>query len=230
MVIPVYDENDVEPGFRPWVVWCLFALNVGIYFYIALLPAEFAQVLAYYFGVVPYFLVQGDVIAGASLPIPAGLSLLTYTFIHGNWVHLAANMLFLWVLGDNVEMALGRLRFVFFYFMCGLAGGLAHVFAAPSSDIPLVGASAAVAGIVGGYLLLRPAARVTFLVLGIVPITMRAYWLFALWLAWQIANVLVPVTADTNVAYWSHIGGFVSGLALTVVLRRSGIIMPWFGR
>ncbi|MGE0280084.1 MAG: rhomboid family intramembrane serine protease [Rhizobiaceae bacterium] len=229
MVIPVYDDNDLEPGFRSWIVWLLFATNIAVYLYMSLLPAEIVQLLAYWFGVVPSFIVQGSNEGGMSLPIRPELTMLTYTFIHGNWVHLAANMLFLWVLGDNVEMAMGHLRFALFYVLCGVGGGMAHVAVDPASDVPLVGASAAVAGIVGGYLLLRPSARVTFLVVGIMPVTLRAYWLFALWLAWQIANVLVPMTAD-SVAYWSHIGGFVTGLALTVVLRRTGVILPWFGR
>lgn len=207
----------------------LFASNIAIYLYLSLLPAELVQLLAFYFGVVPSFVVQGADATGMTLPIAPELTLLTYTFIHGNWVHLAANMLFLWVLGDNVETAMGHLRFVVFYAACGICGALMHLAVDPTSDLPLVGASAAIAGIVAGYLLLRPMARVTFLVVGILPVTMRAYWLIALWFAWQVANVLVPMTAD-SVAYWSHIGGFVAGLALTVVLRRPDVVLPWFAR
>ena len=232
MVIPVYDESDQEPGSRPWVTWLLFALNITAFLFLTLFPAEFVQLLAEHFGVVGTYIAQGTRPEGVTLLIPPQLTLVTYTFLHGSWVHLAANMLFLWVFGDNIEAALGHLRFLLFYVACGAVGGLVHVFINPSSDIPLIGASGAVSGIVAGYLLLRPAARVTFLVIGILPVTTRAYWIVALWLAWQITNLVVPMTDmnDTNVAYWSHIGGFAAGLVLTVLLKRSGVALPWWNR
>lgn len=229
MVIPVYDDADTTPGIRPWVVWILFALNVGVFLVCAALPPQFVQMLAFNFGIVPAFVVEGVAPEGVTLMIPPVLTPVTYTFLHANWVHLAANMLFLYVLGDNVERAMGHLRFIVFYVVCGIAGGLAHVAMASASGAPLIGASGAISGVVSAYVLLRPTARVTFLVAGILPITARAFWVIALWFAWQVANLVLPL-AETNVAYWSHVAGFLAGLVLTVLLRRRDVALPWFTR
>jgi membrane associated rhomboid family serine protease len=144
-------------------------------------------------------------------------------------MHLAANMLFLYVLGDNVERAMGHLRFIVFYVACGIVGGLAHVAMTSETGAPLIGASGAISGIVSAYVLLRPTARVTFLVAGILPVTTRAFWVIALWFAWQVANLVLPM-AETNVAYWSHVSGFLTGLVLIALMRRPGVALPWFSR
>jgi membrane associated rhomboid family serine protease len=229
VVIPVYDDVDTPPGIRPWVVWSLFALNVGVFLVFAVLPPQLVQKLAFNFGIVPAFIVEGVTPEGVTLMIPPVLTLVTYTFLHANWMHLAANMLFLYVLGDNVERAMGHLRFIVFYVVCGVAGGLAHVAMASASGAPLIGASGAISGVVSAYVLLRPTAHVTFLVAGILPITARAFWVIALWFAWQVANLVLPL-AETNVAYWSHVAGFLTGLVLTALLRRPGVALTWFTR
>lgn len=229
MVIPVYDDVDTTPGIRPWVVWILFAVNVGVFLALATLPPRLVQTIAVSFGVVPAFVLDGAKPGDVALMIPPALTLVTYTFLHGNWMHLAANMLFLYVLGDNVERAMGHLRFIVFYAVCGIVGGLAHVAMSSASDSPLIGASGAISGIVSAYVLLRPTARVTFLVAGILPVTTRAFWVIALWFAWQVANVVLPIS-DTNVAYWSHVAGFLTGLVLTALMRRPGVALPWFTR
>jgi membrane associated rhomboid family serine protease len=229
VVIPVYDDVDATPGIRPWVVWILFAVNVGVFLALAALPPQLVQTIAFNFGVVPAFVTAGVDPEGVTLMIPPQLTLVTYTFLHGNWMHLAANMLFLYVLGDNVERAMGHLRFIVFYVACGIVGGLAHVAMTSETGAPLIGASGAISGIVSAYVLLRPTARVTFLVAGILPVTTRAFWVIALWFAWQVANLVLPM-AETNVAYWSHVSGFLTGLVLIALMRRPGVALPWFSR
>jgi membrane associated rhomboid family serine protease len=221
VVIPVHDENYHDPTLRPWVMWALFALNVSVLVYLWLMPAEVVYALAYNFGVVPAFVVGVVPTDELELLIPPSLTLATYTFLHGNWLHLAGNMIFLWVFGDNIEAAMGHGRFLLFYLLCGAAGGVAHVGAEPSAAIPLIGASGAVAGIVAAYLMLHPWARVTVLLFGLMTARIHAYWLLGAWIAWQFVAVLL--LSGGEVSYWSHIGGLLTGAGLVVVLRRPGV-------
>jgi membrane associated rhomboid family serine protease len=202
-------------------MWIVFALNVLVLVYFWLLPAESVQILAYHFGVVPAFITKTIGTDDVSLLVPPVATLATYTFLHGNWLHLAGNMIFLWVFGDNVETAMGHIRFLAFYLLCGAAGGLAHIASEPGSAIPLIGASGAVSGIVAAYLMLHPWAHVTVLLFGLMTMRVHAYWLLGAWIAWQVFNALLFAGGD--VAYWSHLGGLLAGAALVVVLRRPGV-------
>jgi membrane associated rhomboid family serine protease len=231
VVIPVYDENHVAPhGFRPWLTWSLVGANAIVFIYLATLPAFAFQILAYHFGIVPGFITGAIGVDDAGLIIPPILTLVTYTFFHASWLHLAANMIFLWVFGDDIEAATGHLRFIFFYLVSGLAGGLAHIAYDPTALVPLVGASGAVAGVIGAYLVLHPWANVTMLVLGIVTVRLRALWVIGIWIMWQIANA-VWIQPDNQIAYWGHLGGLMTGALLVVVLRRRGVrlfeYLPW---
>lgn len=221
MVIPVYDENDRTRGARPWVMWLILAVNVLILVYSWLLPAETVQALAFHLGIVPAFITKTVSTEDLNLLIPPVATLGAYTFLHGSWLHLAGNMIFLWVLGDNVETALGHARFLLFYLLCGAAGGLAHIVSAPTSLVPLVGASGAVAGILAAYLMMWPWAHITVLLFGLMTVRAHALWLLGAWIAWQILNVFL--FTGTEVAYWSHIGGLIAGAGLVVVLRRPGV-------
>jgi membrane associated rhomboid family serine protease len=220
LVIPVYDENGQVRG-RPRMMWSIVAANVVVLGFFWLLSSDAAQALASHFGVVPGFVTGAVSTQDLHLIIPPVLTLLTYQFIHASWLHLASNMIFLWVFGDNVEAALGHLRFLLFYLLCGIAGGLVHVLSDRAALVPLVGASGAVAGVVGGYLLLRPWAHVTVLVLGFMTVRVHAYLLIGFWIAWQFANVLL--SGPSQAAYWSHFGGLLAGAGLVVVLRRRGV-------
>jgi membrane associated rhomboid family serine protease len=221
VVIPVYDEDGRTPGIRPWVMWLVLAFNVLILLYLWLLPEEAVQVLAYNFGLVPAFVTRAVSIDDLDLLTPPLLTLVTYAFVHGSWLHLTGNMIFLWVFGDNVEAAMGHARFILFYLLCAIAGGLAHVGSDPGSVIPLVGASGAVAGVLAAYLMLWPRVHITVLVLGLMTVRVHAYWLLGAWIAWQVLNVLV--SSGTEVSYWSHVGGLIAGAGLIVVLRRPGV-------
>ena len=154
-------------------------------------------------------------------------------FLHGGFLHIVSNMLYLWIFGDNIEDRLGHFRFVIFYFLCGIAATLAHAFANPSSSMPAIGASGAIAGVLGAYLVLFPRARVMTLIPIFVFITVReipAVVVLGLWFVLQlfsgVGSLGIPEAQDTGgVAYFAHIGGFVTGMILIVLMggtRRRG--------
>jgi membrane associated rhomboid family serine protease len=221
VVIPVYDENGNDGGIRPWVTWLLFVINVLAFGFLWLLSPEDLQLIAFNFGAVAAFITQSVAVDDLDLLMPPVATLATYTFVHGNWFHLAGNMIFLWVFGDNVEAAMGHFRFLVFYLLCGIAGGLAYVASEPTSVAPLIGASGAIAGILAAYLMLYPWAHVIVLVFGVMTLRLHAYWLLGVWIAWQVLNVML--LSSTDVSYWSHVGGLMAGAALVVVLRRPSV-------
>jgi membrane associated rhomboid family serine protease len=154
-------------------------------------------------------------------------TLLTSMFLHGGLLHLGGNMLFLWIFGDNLEEEMGHLGYLLFYAACGVGAGLAHVLAAPMSQVPTVGASGAIAGIMGGYLLLYPRARVDVLVILIFFVTVVAVPAWVMLGLWFVLQLFQGVGADPSmggVAYWAHAGGFIVGVVLTLPLfiRRGG--------
>jgi membrane associated rhomboid family serine protease len=155
------------------------------------------------------------------LPIPEALTLITYQFLHGSPLHLIGNMLFLWVFGDNIEDAMGHVRFLVFYLLCGVAGGLAHAVMTPASDIPLIGASGAVAGVISAYLILHPRVRVWVLAFRFIPLKISAAWALGAWIATQFVMLAIP--DETPVAWWAHIGGILAGAFLIVFMRRPGV-------
>ena len=153
----------------------------------------------------------------------------TSMFLHGGWLHLIGNMWFLWIFGDNVEDALGSFRFVFFYLACGLAAGFTHFILGPSSAVPTIGASGAIAGVLGGYLVLYPRARVLTLVpLGFFlrVLELPAALMIGLWFLIQLASgVLTQGMEGGGVAWWAHVGGFIAGLALVRLLRKRHLVV-----
>jgi membrane associated rhomboid family serine protease len=153
--------------------------------------------------------------------IPESLTFITYMFLHGGWMHLIGNMLFLWVFGDNVEDAMGHGRFLVFYLLCGAAGGLAHALASPTSEAPLIGASAAVAGTLAAYLILHPRVKLWVLFLGRIPLKLSAMWVIGAWIAFQFFNVFVALDQETS--YWAHIGGLAAGAVLIPFMRRPDV-------
>jgi membrane associated rhomboid family serine protease len=148
--------------------------------------------------------------------VPAFVTLATYQFFHADIVHLLGNMIFLWVFGDDVERVLGRARFLVFYLLCGVIGGLVFVANDPHSTIELIGASGAVAGVVVGYVMLRPCAKITVLI-GIIPLRISAYWVVGLFVISQLWNL--AASSKSEVAYWCHFGGMVGGAVLFPLLK-----------
>jgi len=237
-VIPLRDNN---PVYRvPHVTYVLITLNVLVYLYEVMLGSmrqppsrEFAIFIISY-GAIPSEIVRVLLHPGQWFFYPMG-TLFTSMFIHGGFWHLAGNMLFLYIFGDNIEDALGHVRFLVFYLACGIAASAAHVGIdlieallglSPISDIPMVGASGAIGGIMGGYILLYPRARVLSLVFFffITVVEIPALWFLGGWLVLQFLGGLNNIGAGSNVggtAFWAHIGGFLMGMWLIRLWMKS---------
>jgi membrane associated rhomboid family serine protease len=220
--VPLRDENPLRVIRWQWVTAGLIAANVIIFGLQLSLPDQ--RVVAS-FATIPSELLgaRGGAARGPldALAIPEGLTLITYQFLHGSPLHLIGNMLFLWVFGDNIEDAVGHLRFLFFYLLCGVAGGLAHAVMTPASSVPLIGASGAVAGVIAAYLILHPRVRVWILAFRFIPLRITALWALGAWIATQFAMLLIP--DETPVAWWAHVGGILAGAFLIVLMRRPGV-------
>ena len=153
--------------------------------------------------------------------------ILTSMFLHAGWMHIGGNMLFLWIFGDNLEDQMGHVGFLIFYLACGILAALAHIYSAPGSTVPTVGASGAIAGVMGGYLLLFPRARVDVVVIIVIffrVFTLPAWVMLGIWVALQVFGGFSTPAEGGGVAFWAHAGGFIAGIVLTlpVWLRRGG--------
>jgi rhomboid family protein len=214
-MIPIGDEN-IQGGPPPLVNWALIALNVLAFFLELAQPSEKAlQSFITAWGVVPREYSSGHDIAPL-IPLPFWSTLVTSMFLHGGWAHLGGNMLFLWIFGDNLNKVMGQVRYFLFYMVCGLAAGLAQIAANSASTVPSVGASGAISGVLGGYLLLFPRNRVRVMTrAGIMAVP--AYVMLGLWILLQFVSgmgALAHTEQTGGVAYMAHIGGFVAGLVL----------------
>jgi membrane associated rhomboid family serine protease len=176
-------------------------------------------------------LLTGEAVLPASyLSVPAWVTIVSSMFLHGGWLHIAGNLLFLWIFGNNVEDAMGHLRFTLFYLISGVAAALTLTAIDPASVVPMVGASGAISGVLAAYVLLYPRARVTVVVpLGIIiyPFKISAVWVVGLWFAIQVLSALVSHAGQPGVAWWAHVGGFVVGAALTPLFKSAHV--PLFG-
>ena len=194
------------------VVVLLIVANVLVFFWeLSLGPTELDAAI-HALGFVPRRFFGWEQAGGATLDPIRFLPLLTANFLHGGWAHIIGNMWFLWIFGDNVEDAMGRFRFLLFYLLCGLAAALAQVLVTPFSRQPMVGASGAIAGVLGAYLLLYPRARVRCLWIFVVFVTFVNIPAWALLGFWFVSQFFVPL--ESGVAWMAHVGGFVAGLIL----------------
>jgi membrane associated rhomboid family serine protease len=217
MVVPIYDDNPFAPPVKPVVTWCLIAANLAIYFYeIAASQLALDRMLDT-FSLTPAAF-TGDMAARGWLP--AWATVITYQFFHADIAHIVGNMVFLWVFGDDIERAVGRWRFLAFYLLCGVVGGLAFVANDPQSRIELIGASGAIAGVVVAYVMLRPCAKITVL-LGIIPLRISAYWVVGLFVLTQLWNL--GASSKSEVAYWAHFGGMLAGGLLFPLIKPSQV-------
>ena len=218
-MLPIGDDR--EPGGPAAVVtWALLALNV-VAFFVELGQAspEALQSFIQAWGVVPREYSAARDLA-PHIPLPFWSTLLTSIFLHGGFAHLGGNMLFLWIFGDNVERRLGHGRFLLFYLACGIAAGLAHIFMNARSGVPTVGASGAISGILGGYLLLFPQNRVRVMTSAGVT-AVPAMVMLGLWILMQFVSGFGSIagTEETGgVAYMAHIGGFLAGMLLVTLM------------
>ncbi len=219
MLLPIGDDNSART-IRPYVNYCLIAINIFVFIYYQGIGAN--ELFTYSFSTIPQEILTGQdvVINGLGVtPMPVYFTLLTSMFMHGGIAHIVGNMMYLWIFGDNLENRMGHLKYLVFYLLCGLIASLAHVFvsAAVGKDlfIPSLGASGAISGVLGGYLLLFPKNQVRVFALFTV-IRVPAFISLGLWIGLQLWDGYndLSVTSGGGVAYAAHIGGFVAGLML----------------
>jgi membrane associated rhomboid family serine protease len=214
-MFPVGDDQ-VAGGPPKFVTVGLIAVNVLVFLLELSQPSEAAlQSFIQAWGVVPREYTAWHDIA-PTIPLPIWSTLLTSMFIHGNWLHLGGNMLYLWIFGDNLEKVMGHARFLIFYLLCGIAAGITHILFSGASAIPTVGASGAISGVLGGYLVLFPRNRVRVLMGGRLA-AVPAIVVLGFWIVIQMINGIgsMAVTSDSGgVAYLAHVGGFIAGLLL----------------
>ncbi len=242
-MFPLRDDN---PHFlTPYVTYGLIAVNVFVWLVlqgVGFEPGLTRSVCT--LGLIPGEL-SGAIPAGAKLPMgPAGFcvigsggawtGLFTYMFVHGSWLHIIMNMWFLWIFGNNVEDSMGHVRFAVFYLVCGLLAALLQVLSGPSSGAPIVGASGAIGGVMGAYILLYPRVNVHFLFFFgffFTVIAIPAFWMLGYWLLVQFLGGITSIGATSGVAFWAHIGGFVAGAALVTLFRKPELVArhPYHG-
>ena len=208
-MIPLKDE--MPSGRVPVLMIGILLSNVGIFVYAWLLGDIGSHVFSARYGAIPFEIMHG-IDAISPTPIPLYLTLLSSMFMHGGILHLGGNMLYLWIFGNNIEAALGHARFFFFYLFCGVIATLSHVFSEPESTIPMVGASGAIAGILGGYLAAFPGTRILVLVFYFI-LRVPALIVLGGWFVIQVLNASTASGAN-DVAWFAHIAGFVVGYVL----------------
>ena len=219
--IPLYDE--IISKRRPTITWLIITICVLVFFWQLSLDAKTSQLALYQFGFVPAIVFNEE-------SLPAGLSILhpwftvfSSMFLHGGWIHLGSNVLYLWVFGDNVEDSMGPTKFVCFYLLCGTAATFTHAMIDTSSTVPLVGASGGIAGIIGAYLMLYPKAAVRCLLVIVIFISftnLPAWLVLGFWIVGQF--VALPLALDSGgggIAYLAHIGGFFAGVTLIAFFK-----------
>jgi len=211
-MFPIGDDNQPNRGMAIFTL-ALIAVNVLVFLYEAMLDPQQLQDFVTTYGVIPIEIQRGDDL----------YTLITAMFVHGGWAHIIGNMLFLWVFGDNIEHRFGGVIFLLFYLGTGLAASAAHIYTNQGSTIPSVGASGALSGVLGAYLVLYPRNRVRLLVLRIGVVSIPALLFLGIWFLQQLISGVAALSVDTvqttGVAVWAHVGGFVAGVALAIPLR-----------
>ena len=217
MFLPLKDDNPTST-FPLFTIGLILANGLVFYHQMSLDVVE-SQNFIFKWGAIPYQILHGVVLREfPEIPLP--LTIFSSMFLHGGFLHLFGNMLYLWIFGNNIEDTLGHFRFLFFYLVCGLAAGLAQVYSNPNSTVPMIGASGAVAGILGAYLLLFPRARILtlfFIFIFVKFIRLPALVVLGFWFLIQLLGVWGG--SISNVAFFAHVGGFIAGLVLIKIFQ-----------
>ena len=226
MLLPLKDDNPTSSF--PLVTIGLILANGLIFFHQITLDYAESQRFIFQWGAIPYQVTHGEILQLPPL-IPLPLTLFSSMFLHGGFLHLFGNMLYLWIFGNNIEDTLGHFRFFLFYLVCGLFAAAVQIFSAPDVTVPMIGASGAIAGILGAYLVLFPGARVltlVFIIIFIKIIRIPAILILGFWFFMQLLGV---GAVASNVAFFAHIGGFIAGLILVKLFQpgRSGGRKRW---
>jgi membrane associated rhomboid family serine protease len=219
-MIPLSDDNPV--AHTPFINWLIIAGCVGAFAWEYSFPRYGLDGAVTVLGFTPAAFFGFEQAPSRFLGVPPAATLLTHMFLHASFLHIIGNLLYLWIFGNNIEEAMGHLRYALFYLVCGAFAALAMGLMDPSSQVPMVGASGAISGVLGAYMLLYPRARVRVLVpLGIIPFIfwIRAVWVVGIWFALQLLNAAFTDATQPGVAFWAHVGGFIAGLVLTPVFK-----------
>lgn len=217
-MIPIRDNIVSEK--RPYVSWAVMAICIAIFIAMKLMPEQLQYQLTYLYGLVPVRYSNPDWAAAFGLPPDGYLSFLTSLFLHGGWLHLIFNMLFLWIFANSIEDRMGHLKFLIFYFACGFVAMFAQWYFDPELALPVVGASGAIAGVLGAYFIMYPfASIIVWVPLFFLPIFIElpAIAFLGFWVIMQIykaTTALVFENSTIDVAWWAHIGGFIAGIFL----------------
>jgi membrane associated rhomboid family serine protease len=222
-MFPLRDDNPKST--TPIVTVGIIIINVIVFFYQLTLGARGGRLFIFEYGAIPAVIMGGETLPQQLQVIPAQLTIFTSMFLHGGWAHLIGNMWYLWIFGDNVEDKMGHFRYLIFYLITGLLASLSHIISSTGSAIPSIGASGAISGVLGAYLLLFPRARIlTLIFLGffIRLIYIPAGFVLGFWFLLQLLSGSLAGGQDAGgVAFWAHIGGFISGLLLvSLFLKR----------
>ncbi len=216
MIFPIGDDQ-VKGGHNPVFSYAFIAFNILVFFYQAMLPPPQLEAFIFTWGSIPIETLQGEDL----------ITLFTSMFLHGGWMHLIGNMLFLWVFADNIEATVGNGRFLIFYLLGGLAAHVGHIYFNAESSIPTVGASGAISAVMGAYLILFPTSRVKlwflFFIFRVPAVLFLGIWIWQQWSA-GTAALGVPVEQNAGVAWWAHIGGFIFGVVAGFYYRSKGYL------
>ncbi|MFZ1815095.1 MAG: rhomboid family intramembrane serine protease [Rhizobiaceae bacterium] len=226
MFIPLHDANYLRHIRVQYVTLAIIVLNCAIWIFFGngiFSNLESVRATFFSWGMIPAVANGYEVLPAQYQTLPEYSKYLTYAFLHGDFMHLAGNMLFIWVFGDNVEDAMGHFRFAIFFALSAIAGAYLHSIVQPESESPLIGASGAAAGIITAYLMLHPKVKVWVLALGRIPLRISAVWVIGAWILFQLANF--AVAGDDQISWAAHVGGIVAGAVLLPVFKRSDVKM-----
>ena len=227
-ILPLSDDAPLKHIRFPYVTVGLISICILVFVYQMALPEQAQNELIFGYGIIPAVLFGNAEFSAEFSKMPAYGTLISSIFLHGGLMHIIGNLLFLWVLGDNVEDRLGHQRYLCFFLICGILAGLAHSMLSPMSKTPMIGASGAISGVIGAYLILHPRAPLKVLVLFFI-IWLPAWVVLGFWIAYQFLSVAMATGgAGGGVAWWAHIGGFFAGTILILFMRRRGT--PIFDR
>lgn len=224
-MIPLHDDNPTER--TPAVTIACIAACVLVFLYQTSLPVDAGNSFVFQYGAIPALVFGQANLPEMGVAIPAYATLVTSMFLHGGWMHLIGNMLYLWIFGNNIEDVMGHARYVTFYLACGILAALSHVLIDPFSSVPMVGASGAISGVLGAYVLLFPRARVLILIPGVGITKVAAGVVLGMWFVMQLLSGGMSIGGKGGgVAFFAHIGGFLAGMALIGLFKRRDV--PFF--
>lgn len=230
-MIPLHDDNPTASF--PVLTVVIISVCALVYFWQLALGPGGGEAVIYSLGLIPAVLLDKVQLNPELIIVPAQATILTSMFLHGGFLHLAGNMLYLWIFGNNIEDAMGKVRFILFYFMCGIVAAFGQVLQNPASQIPMIGASGAISGVLGAYLLIYPHARVLVLIplwFYVELIRLPAGWVLGFWFVLQVLSSAISGNEGGGVAWYAHIGGFIAGMMLVPLMKRKSVSLFQRGR